>query len=591
MNGEKKKTPNKLIFFVLILTLLEFLSQYVFIEHIYTVDRQEKELGALATIDDSNTSPIIIQCSYRHHFRNASKSVNIKSSPPISYAGYYQSIPLRSISYMDHTPIIIDGNVDFLSQAASEGWSGAGTFTDPILITGYKITNNSGLLLQIRNTNSYFKLSNNLFDGKGDIHEVGLRFENVSHGIIHDNFITNFRGRLGSEGARVGGAATGIYLANTFQLVFDNNIIIDITGGSGEDYSGQTGGAATGINITTSTMLTFNNNKISTIKGGSPGARIAGGCAGGPATGIDITDSNQLTFSNNTIKNIWGKNGDSGDSLSPGGSGGDGIGIFLKETDNVTFEDNRFDYISGGLTGDGRYYGYRGDSIGLFLINTKRITVKENNFFDISGVGISLKDSYQGTIQTNHIYNHNGRNGLRGQAGENIVGIQLKDAGSYTLSGNNITNMKGGDGGAYGRMDPGNGGNAIGISLLNSEYNEICNNSISYIIGGNGGDGDTLKQSGNGGNGIGIALKDTGWNTIYNNIILDCFGGKSGSGSPSGSDGQGIAISSPSSTDKISNNIGYNYNTTNFDPNTVILLLTVLAIMVGITNRKRQKET
>jgi hypothetical protein len=39
--------------------------------------------------------------------------------------------------YIPHDVISIDGNEDFLSQAALEGWNGSGTENDPIIIEGY----------------------------------------------------------------------------------------------------------------------------------------------------------------------------------------------------------------------------------------------------------------------------------------------------------------------------------------------------------------------------------------------------------------------------------------------------------------------
>ncbi|MFX0065777.1 MAG: hypothetical protein ACFFC7_26690 [Candidatus Hermodarchaeota archaeon] len=66
-------------------------------------------------------------------------------------------------SFVNHNPISINGNADFLSQAANEGWNGTGTSVDPIIITGYNISNESGCLLEIKNTNLHFNVTNNFF--------------------------------------------------------------------------------------------------------------------------------------------------------------------------------------------------------------------------------------------------------------------------------------------------------------------------------------------------------------------------------------------------------------------------------------------
>ena len=46
-------------------------------------------------------------------------------------------------SYINRNPIYISGNLDFASQASSEGWIGNGSISAPYIIENYHITNSS----------------------------------------------------------------------------------------------------------------------------------------------------------------------------------------------------------------------------------------------------------------------------------------------------------------------------------------------------------------------------------------------------------------------------------------------------------------
>ena len=64
---------------------------------------------------------------------------------------------MQLIPYQLHSPISIDGNADFLAQVITEGWSGAGTENDPIIISNLLIyTLTSGSSLHVKNTDLYF---------------------------------------------------------------------------------------------------------------------------------------------------------------------------------------------------------------------------------------------------------------------------------------------------------------------------------------------------------------------------------------------------------------------------------------------------
>ena len=67
----------------------------------------------------------------------------------------YYGNPLL-ITYSGIYYISIDGNANFLAQAAANGWTGTGTATDPIVIQNYNFASSQFGGLSIYNTNLYF---------------------------------------------------------------------------------------------------------------------------------------------------------------------------------------------------------------------------------------------------------------------------------------------------------------------------------------------------------------------------------------------------------------------------------------------------
>ncbi|MFX0090906.1 MAG: nitrous oxide reductase family maturation protein NosD, partial [Candidatus Hodarchaeota archaeon] len=94
--------------------------------------------------------------------------------------------------YIVHTPISINGDADFLAQAAAEGWAGTGTAQDPIMITNYNISS-STTQIDIRNTQLKFQIRTNFLAGvtQTDIITYAISLENVTGGMITDNILIN----------------------------------------------------------------------------------------------------------------------------------------------------------------------------------------------------------------------------------------------------------------------------------------------------------------------------------------------------------------------------------------------------------------
>jgi parallel beta-helix repeat protein len=95
----------------------------------------------------------------------------------------------QSLSYIPHSPIIINSNLDFESQ----GWSGNGTQNNPYVIDGLSIITDGEMCVNISNTDAFFVIkdclisSNSHWDGKWN---RGITLGNVTNGRFENLVIT-----------------------------------------------------------------------------------------------------------------------------------------------------------------------------------------------------------------------------------------------------------------------------------------------------------------------------------------------------------------------------------------------------------------
>ncbi|MFX1251475.1 MAG: NosD domain-containing protein [Promethearchaeota archaeon] len=146
----------------------------------------------------------------------------INEQQPLFQPPKASSLPFlhpSSPSYLVHAPITINGNSDFLSQAASENWVGTGTEADPLIIEGYYFTNSSTSLVRIQHTTLYFRIQHCSFNGV-NITSWGhsnLYLDNVRYGNIFNN--TFF------------GGSTGVYLNDSTENCITHNTLTKNTQG------------------------------------------------------------------------------------------------------------------------------------------------------------------------------------------------------------------------------------------------------------------------------------------------------------------------------------------------------------------------
>ena len=125
--------------------------------------------------------------------------------------------------YATHSPIRINSNTDFGTQASNEGWAGSGTSTDPYIIENYEISGGSSDGIYIGNTTVYFIIRNCYIH---DNNESGIEFYNVKNGRIENSTVEKNMLHASHDGADVYVNAS----------ISSNTYIVDTTASGGYSY-------------------------------------------------------------------------------------------------------------------------------------------------------------------------------------------------------------------------------------------------------------------------------------------------------------------------------------------------------------------
>ncbi|MFX1255443.1 MAG: NosD domain-containing protein [Promethearchaeota archaeon] len=146
-------------------------------------------------------------------------------------------------NYVDQDPISINGNADFLAQAAQEKWNGTGSPMNPIIISNYSISNSSSNLLEIKNTDLYFEIKNNLLSNF-ERTIIGIFLSNTTNGLIFNNSVRGcvssikmdscFGNNISSNTIQ-NNTNSAIYLTNSIKTFISNNDFIQ-SGGISQNY-------------------------------------------------------------------------------------------------------------------------------------------------------------------------------------------------------------------------------------------------------------------------------------------------------------------------------------------------------------------
>ena len=345
-------------------------------------------------------------------------------------------------------PIFIDGNTDFLNQAARNNWPGNGTAADPIIIDGLFIQNDSVSPVTIQNTNLYFIISNSYldavnhtipsiiftnvtnarvehslilngrqgiydFDGERNIYYQNEIFNNTGSGLfaitpsyllaeqnwIHDNSIVAVNNsNIVSAGITLLNSINGSLIENIIDSNFDRGII---------DWSGNFDYIHNNTIInnfqdgiwfysTNNSFVQFNfidNNQNDGIffNQSNDNTILYNDITFNEGNGITLINSNRTVIRGNTIS----FNGPSSTTLQ-----------VMKEPTKMLQDSTLDDKISIKDAATGILIG-----VGAFIDPSSNITVDNNTVTDNWGSGVVFLDSRDGTISGNNIAN-NGANGV-----------------------------------------------------------------------------------------------------------------------------------------------------------------------------------
>jgi len=247
-----------------------------------------------------------------------------------------------------HSPISINGNSQFSSRAATEGWGGDGSSGNPYVVGNYKIHATGESCISISNTDVHFVIRNCNLSG-ADVAGVGL--SGVFNGRIELNTITQNEG-------------DGIRLTDSGNNVIDNNTMdmemVYVMNYNGIHLIGSSDNIIKGNNIHLSV-----NDAIRLVSG----------------SGSNIISGNHLEENGNNAVYLGGdENIISGNTMLS-----NKVGILVDSSFNI-IRDNRI----------------KKDSWGVDLHNGRSNKVK-NNIMDRNTIGIQIYDSDDNEIVGNWV--------------------------------------------------------------------------------------------------------------------------------------------------------------------------------------------
>ncbi|MHA2067358.1 MAG: right-handed parallel beta-helix repeat-containing protein, partial [Candidatus Thorarchaeota archaeon] len=367
-----------------------------------------------------------------------------------------------------HGAIRIDGDDDFHSQAAVEGWPGFGTQGDPYRIENWEIRmGGTGHCIEIRNTRVHFVVQGCLLEYASVSQHAGIYLYNVTDGALIDNILLQ--------------NWAGIRLTNSSRINIDSN---DCT--NSVWYS-------IWLEVDSTYNRLFNNTCVGA---GTHAIYLYDGCA-----------FNEIL--NNTISNI-GDNGirleiDCGHSIVANNTVMARFGIVLSGAPNSIVIFNNCSYnsyegiyiINSDICTVANNTCIDNNRHGVAVIWSNYVTVANNTLSENTNSGIIADGTTYSTV-VNNVIDNNGQYGVWIYSSSSYIDVVnnviinnshnllLQDSTYCTVTDNICSNSDG-----------------YGLYLLRSNYNTIANN--------------TSNDNGN----RGICLEYSSYNNVMDNICDD----------------------------------------------------------------------
>ncbi len=378
-----------------------------------------------------------------------------------------------TVSYSNHSSIVIMNNTDFGWQAGNESWEGDGSADFPYIIEGLNITDD-GMCVRIEDVSVHFKIRGCLLTAITPGSGTGIYLHIVDNAIIEDNFITaKERGMqlgvcedLWIENNTINDCdSDGIYVDYSTDVTIVSNRMNNDYNGIYSEYTNFTyvisnnisSSGYNGVYLRTGLNWTIDGNRVNDIH--SMGIYLWHGDY------CDVTDNMvyncrengvQFYFSNNctvTSNSFY----DNGWTAAPGTVGS---GIYTRDADDLILADNLLynnsahgayirDSIHDLIENNTVYgnYGWSGEGCGIYLSNIDDSDILDNTIYNNTECGIYSWYSDYNNLINNRIY-ENTVDGiyfsysLNCTANSNIVydngeyGLHLSSSDNITLFSN-----------------------------------------------------------------------------------------------------------------------------------------------------------
>ena len=288
-------------------------------------------------------------------------------------------------SYVHHDQIWIQSNEEFSIQAAAESWAGDGSEGNPYVITGY-LFDCETQPLRIWDTTVHWIFTENVIDGVGGAIQCGTWIDNVTHGSIVNNEVTNRH--------------SGLAITNVEDFTVTGNYVHDCWGNGIEFYAaGMTNTLVqdniienigdAGIYSTTSRDCVVKDNTLTNIDnigiallGLTPNCNITGNTISNTgSSGIIMSHSENGFVTGNTIKQTTSQ------------------GIYMSAPSNCVISENTIgDVIGDGLRAVNAEFSVISENIienctddGLLLSSGTNTSVHWNSVSNVSGYAVNLE--------------------------------------------------------------------------------------------------------------------------------------------------------------------------------------------------------
>ncbi len=344
-------------------------------------------------------------------------------------------------------PIYINGDSDFAAQAASRGWTGNGSASNPYIIEGLTVevlTNETYVAIYIANTTVHFIIRDTLVrrgppTGSYRIEELrGFHFVNVSNGMIKNVTVTDlYVGILfeNSSYLRVSDSTVGDVLGDGYRVGNSKNVSL-INNEFFSTDAGRRRNLNLGVVIYDSTGIVLLDNNVSNsgiygiaLSNVSDYTMVGNVIQGGDFAGIGLHASPNGIISNNTLINTGMEVG-----------GGNITDLIQIKVENNSVNDKPLVFMQNQVG------GVIEEPAGqIILVNSTSIEIK-NQVISNTTTGITLLYSNNNTLKNNVVLNTTNDAFFILNSNNTIVKQNIaadsRDSGFYFISASNLTALE-----------------------------------------------------------------------------------------------------------------------------------------------------